>query len=185
MARRWPLIWGRAVDIPFWKSSGRRKTLQDDRFGEKSSRGDRAILRFWWPIRRRLRECWDGPPSATLPTSSRVRGHGCRKARSSKKRSLRQSNALEQVEVAQIRMKRAQDGKKDFTDSCYCSLSVSPPVAPVVNRTLFHVLCRTWKFELRPTGCSLSFCCCVPRHGSVPGRVRRRQRLTASHWNRL
>ena len=49
------------------------------RFGERSDRGGRAILRSSWPIRRRLKSSWDGPPSAILPASFRVRGVGCRK----------------------------------------------------------------------------------------------------------
>src|ERR1035437_3175074 len=48
--------------------------LRDGRFGERSDRDGRAILRLWWPIRRRLKECWDGRPSAILPMSCRVRG---------------------------------------------------------------------------------------------------------------
>src|SRR5260370_22978906 len=105
MGSRWPSIWGQAADIPFLKSSVRRKTPLDARFGERSDRGGRAILRFWWPIRRRLKACWDGPPSAISPTSSRVRGYGCRKTRRAKKRLLRQAHALEQVDVARIRVK--------------------------------------------------------------------------------
>src|ERR1019366_5390808 len=80
-ATRWPSIWEQAGDIPFSKSSRQRKTPLDARFGERSDRGGRAILRFWWPIRQRLKECWDGPPSAISPTLSRVRGPGCRKPR--------------------------------------------------------------------------------------------------------
>src|SRR6266404_1986618 len=95
-ASRWPSIWGRDGDIPFSKSSVRRKTPLNAEFGERSYRGDRATLRFWWPILRRLKECWDGPPSAISPTSYRVRGCGCRKTRRAKKRLLRQAHALEQ-----------------------------------------------------------------------------------------
>jgi UDP-glucose-4-epimerase GalE len=48
---------------------------------QRSDRGVRAILRFWWPVRQRLKPCWGGPPSAISPTSSRGRGYGCRKTR--------------------------------------------------------------------------------------------------------
>src|ERR1019366_740484 len=80
-ATRWPSIWERAGDILFSKSSRPRKTQLADRFDESSDHGGRAILRFWWPIRRKLEECWDGPPNAISPTSCRVRGLGCRKNR--------------------------------------------------------------------------------------------------------
>jgi hypothetical protein len=83
----WPSIWEQAGDIPSSKSSGQRKAPLDGRFGERSDRGGRAILRCWWPIRRRLKECWDGPPSAISPTSSRVHGHGCRKHRAALEQS--------------------------------------------------------------------------------------------------
>src|ERR1019366_7935294 len=86
-ATRWPSIWEQAGDILFSKSSRQRKAPLDDRFDERSDRGGRAILRFWWPIRRRLKECWDGPPSAISPTSSRVRGVGCRKPRAAREQS--------------------------------------------------------------------------------------------------
>ena len=104
-ASPWPSIWGQAADIPFSKSYGQRKTPLDARFGERLYRGGRAILRFWWPIQRKLKGCWDGPPSAISPASSQVRGRGCRKTRREKKRLLRQAHALEQVDVARIRMK--------------------------------------------------------------------------------
>src|SRR5260370_35192353 len=97
---RWPSISGQAADIPFLKSSVRRKTPLDARFGERSDRGGRAILRFWWPIRRKLKECWGGPPSAISPTSYRVLGYGCRKTRRENKRLLRQAHAPEQGDVA-------------------------------------------------------------------------------------
>jgi hypothetical protein len=83
---RWPPIWEQDGDIPFSKSSRRRKTPLDGRFGERSDRGGRATLRFWWPIRGRLKACWDGPPSAISPTSCRVRGPGCRKTRTARER---------------------------------------------------------------------------------------------------
>src|ERR1019366_203354 len=86
-ATRWPSIWERAGDILFSKSSRQRKASLDGRFDERSDHGGRAILRFWWPIRRKLKECWDGPPSAISPTSSRVRGPGCRKHRAVLERS--------------------------------------------------------------------------------------------------
>src|SRR5258708_33184955 len=98
-ACRWPSIWGRAGDIPFSKSSGQRKTLRDGRFGEGLYRGDRAILRFWWPTQRKLDACWDGQASAISPRSSQVRGRGCRKTRRGKKRLLRQAHAFEQIDV--------------------------------------------------------------------------------------
>src|SRR3979411_614957 len=104
-ATRWPSTWGQAEDIPFWKSSGQRKTPLDVRFGERLYRGARAILRFWGPIQRKLKGCWDGPPSAISPASSQVRGRGCRKTRREKKRLLRQAHAPEQVDVARIRVK--------------------------------------------------------------------------------
>src|ERR1700675_2780295 len=104
-ATRWPSIWGQAADIPFSKSSGQRKALLDARFDESSDRGGRAILRFWWPIQRKLKACWDGPPSAISPTSSLVRGYGCRKTRRAKKRLLRHAHPFEQVDVARIRVK--------------------------------------------------------------------------------
>src|SRR5713101_2707761 len=106
MGTRWPSIWGQAADIPFLKSSVRRKTPLDARFGERSDRGDRAILRFWWPIRRKLKACWDGPPSAISPTSFRVRGPGCGKTRREKKQLLGQAHAFDQVDVARIRAER-------------------------------------------------------------------------------
>src|SRR5258708_13344255 len=104
-ACRWPSIWGRAGDIPFSKSSGRWKTPLDGRFGERLYRDGRAILRFLWPIRRKLKMCWDGPPSAISPRSSQVRGYGCRKTRTEKKRLLRHAHAFEQVDLPQIRVK--------------------------------------------------------------------------------
>src|SRR5260370_38943837 len=104
-ATRWPLISVPAADIPFLKSSVRRKAPLDARFDERSDRGGRAILRFWWPIRRKLKACWGGPPSAISPTSSPVRGYGCRKTRRAKKRLLRQAHAFEQVDVARVRVK--------------------------------------------------------------------------------
>src|SRR5713226_938485 len=106
MVTRWPSISEQAADIPFLKSSVQRKAPLDARFGERSDRGGRAILRFWWPIRRRLKACWDGPPSAISPTSFRVLGYGCRKTRREKKRLLRQAHALEQIDVAWIGVKR-------------------------------------------------------------------------------
>src|SRR6266478_7015154 len=112
VATRWPSIWEPAADIPFLKSSVRRKAPLDARFGERSDRGGRAILRFWWPIRRKLKACWGGPPSAISPTSSPVRGYGCRKTRRVKKRLLRQAHAFEHVDVARIRVK----GLKIFFD---------------------------------------------------------------------
>jgi hypothetical protein len=63
----------------FSRSSRQRKTSLDARFGERSDRGGRVILRFWRPIRQGLKASWDGPPNATSPTSYRVRGPGCRK----------------------------------------------------------------------------------------------------------
>ena len=78
-ATRWPSIWEPAGDILFSKSSTQRKAPLDGRCGERSDRGGRAILRFWWPIRRRLKACWDGPPNAISPTSCRALGRGCRK----------------------------------------------------------------------------------------------------------
>src|ERR1039458_588319 len=80
-ATRWPSIWELAGGILFLKSSRRRKTLRDGRFVEPWDCDGRAILRLWWPIRRRLKECWDGRPSAILPMSCRVRGGGCGKTR--------------------------------------------------------------------------------------------------------
>src|ERR1035437_1936737 len=80
-ATRWPSIWEQAGGIPFSRSFRRWKMLRDGRFGERSDRDGRAILRFWWPIRRRRTECWDGRPSAILPTSCRARGTGCGKTR--------------------------------------------------------------------------------------------------------
>src|ERR1700694_1923134 len=87
-ASHWPSIWEQAADIPFSKSSGQRKTPLDVQFGERSYRGGRAILRFWWPIQRKLKACWDGLPSAISPISSPVRGYGCRKTRRAKRRLL-------------------------------------------------------------------------------------------------
>ena len=86
---RWPSTWGQAADIPFSKSSGQRKTPLDAQSGERLCRSGRAILRFLWPIRQKLKECWDGPPSAIWVTSSRVRGYGWRKTRRENKRSCR------------------------------------------------------------------------------------------------
>src|ERR1035441_9590087 len=80
-------IWEQAGDILFSKSSRQRKTPLDGRFDERSDRGGRAILRFWWPIRRKLKECGDGPPNAISPTLSRVRGPGCRKNRAAREQS--------------------------------------------------------------------------------------------------
>src|SRR5258708_3592016 len=76
---RWPSIWEQAGDIPFSKSFRRWKMLRDGRFGERSDRDGRVTLRFWWPIRRRLKGRWDGPPSAVSRISCRVRGGGCGK----------------------------------------------------------------------------------------------------------
>src|ERR1700687_1167596 len=104
-ASRWPSIWGQAADVPFSKSSTQWKTLLDVQFGERSRGGDRAILRFWWPIRRRPAARWDGPPSAIWLTSSRVRGYGRRKTRRAKKRSLWKAQASEQVDIAGVRAK--------------------------------------------------------------------------------
>jgi len=50
---------------------------------------DQVFPRFLWPIQEKLKECWDGPPSAIWVTSSRVRGYGCRKTRRENKRSCR------------------------------------------------------------------------------------------------
>src|SRR3982074_3399624 len=104
-ASRWLLTWGQAEDIPFSKSSGQQNTPLDARFGQRLYRSGRAILRFWWPILRKLKGCWDGPPSAISPASSQVRGRGCRKTRREKKRLLRQAHAFEQVDIARIRVK--------------------------------------------------------------------------------
>src|SRR5258708_593471 len=112
MGTRWPSISGQAADIPFLKSSVRRKTPPDARFGERSDRGGRAILRFWGPIRRKLKPRWDGPPSAISPPSTRMRGPECGKTRRAKKRLLRQAHAFEQVDVARIGV----EGLKIFFD---------------------------------------------------------------------
>src|ERR1039458_8729399 len=80
-ATRWSSILGQAVDIPCSKSFRRWKMPLDTGFGERSDRGGRAILQFWWPTPRKLKECWDGPPSAISLTSLRVRGPGWRKLR--------------------------------------------------------------------------------------------------------
>ncbi|SRR5258706_15139586 len=98
-ACHWPSIWGRAGDIPFSKSSVLQKMPLDARFGERLYRGGRAILRFLWPIQRKHKMCWDGPLSAISPRLSRVRGYGCRKTRTEKKRLLRQAHAFEQIDV--------------------------------------------------------------------------------------
>src|ERR1035441_8124510 len=86
-ATRSPSIWEQAGDILFSKSSRQRKTPLDGRFDERLDHGGRVILRFWWPIRRKLKECWDGRPNAISSTSSRVRGPGCRKNRAAREHS--------------------------------------------------------------------------------------------------
>jgi len=69
---------GTGRDIPFSKLSRQRKTPVDGRSGERSDRGVRAILRCWWPTRRKLKGCWDGRLSAISRTLSRVLGVGGR-----------------------------------------------------------------------------------------------------------
>jgi UDP-glucose 4-epimerase len=46
--------------------------------------GDRQC---WWPIRPRLKQCWDGPPSAISPTSLQAPGRGYRAPRAAPKLS--------------------------------------------------------------------------------------------------
>jgi len=100
---RWPSTWGPAADIPFSKSSGQRKTPWDDQSGERLCRGGQAILRFWWPIREKLKECWDGPPSAIWVTWSRARGYGCRKLEG---RTSAVVDALKDVAAKHPRLRR-------------------------------------------------------------------------------
>lgn len=76
-----PSIWEPVAEIPFSKSSRRRKTPRDATSAERWDHGAQAILRSWWPIHRRLKKCWDGPPSARSPISFPARGPGCRKPR--------------------------------------------------------------------------------------------------------
>ena len=124
-ATRWPSIWELAGGILSSKSSRQRKAPRDGRFGERSDRVGRAILRFWWPIRRRLKECWDGPQSAILTTSCRVRGGGCRKRHN----------------VLRLRLRRPRRGKRgqapslqEFSGACKADSEDKPFIA-AVNRS--------------------------------------------------
>src|SRR5208282_2550580 len=76
---RSPSIWELGGDIRFWKSFKRWKTRRDGRYDERWDHGGQAILRCWWPIRRKLEKCWDGRPDAASETSSPLRGAGCKR----------------------------------------------------------------------------------------------------------
>src|SRR5580658_3131729 len=78
-ATHWPSIWELGGDILFWKLSRRPKASLDGRFDGRWGLGGRAILRCWWPIRRKLKRCWDGLRNETSATSSPLRGLGCKR----------------------------------------------------------------------------------------------------------